>query len=92
MPYNETLSNRVRELLADAGDVGERLMFGGICFLVEGKMCVGVMKDDLMCRVGPHRYEEVLERRGCREMDFAGRPMLITLFPGAQTVALASRP
>jgi TfoX/Sxy family transcriptional regulator of competence genes len=49
-------------------------MFGGIAFMNNGKMCVGVIKDDLMVRLDPEIYLEVLEKNGCREMDFTGRP------------------
>jgi TfoX/Sxy family transcriptional regulator of competence genes len=50
-------------------------MFGGIAFMVRGNMCAGVIKDDLMLRVGTERYEDVLARPGARPMDFTGRPM-----------------
>jgi len=75
MAYDEKLSDRIREALADVPLVEEKLMFGGVCYMVDGKMCVGVVKDEMMCRVGTAVYEEALEKRGCREMDFAGKPM-----------------
>ena len=50
-------------------------MMGGLCFMVKGKMCVGVEKNRLMARVGPDAYEDALTRKGCRPMDFTGRPM-----------------
>lgn len=50
-------------------------MFGGICFMVNNKMCVGVVNDEMMCRINPEIQEEVLAQRGCRIMDFTGRPM-----------------
>lgn len=75
MAYNETLSDRIREALADVPCVSEKLMFGGICYMVNDKMCVGVAEDEMMCRIGPDQYEAALERRGCREMVFTGKPM-----------------
>ena len=75
MAYNENLVNRVRERLSHLKQVEEKAMFGGICFMVNGKMCMGVTKDDLMCRIDPDVENEALERRGCRPMDFTGRPM-----------------
>lgn len=48
---------------------------GGIAFMVEDKMCVGVVKDNLMARIDPEIYEQSLQNPGCREMDFTGRPM-----------------
>lgn len=50
-------------------------MFGGVCFMVNDKMCVGVVKDDMMCRIDPALDHEVLEKPGCRPMDFTNRPM-----------------
>jgi TfoX/Sxy family transcriptional regulator of competence genes len=75
MAYNETLSNRIREALEKIPGVEEKYMFGGVCYMVDGKMCIGVVKDEMMCRIGETAQEESLEKAGCREMDFAGRPM-----------------
>ena len=50
-------------------------MFGGVCFMVNGKMCVGVEKERLMVRLDPEKYEEVLEMNGCVPMDFTGKVM-----------------
>ena len=49
-------------------------MMGGLCFLVDDKMCVGVEKERLMVRLDPEIYEQVLKRKGCVPMDFTGRP------------------
>ena len=43
--------------------------------MVNGKMCVGIIDDEMMCRIDPDVYEKALEKKGCREMDFTGRPM-----------------
>lgn len=75
MSFNEALNNRIREALADTPKVQEKYMFGGVCHMVNGKMCIGVVKDEMMCRIGPEHYEESLERSGCREMVFTGKPM-----------------
>jgi TfoX/Sxy family transcriptional regulator of competence genes len=75
MAFDEKLSNRIRKVLADLPDVSEKYMFGGVCYMVNGKMCIGVVKDKLMCRVGPDVYEAVLENNGCSEMVFTGKPM-----------------
>lgn len=74
MPLNEKLAARVRELLADQPKLEEKRMFGGLCFMVNDKMLMGVT-EELMCRVGPEAYEAALEQPGVREMDFTGRPM-----------------
>ncbi|HEV7350427.1 TfoX/Sxy family protein [Telluribacter sp.] len=75
MPYNQTLAERVREQLVPLTDVEEKEMMGGLAFMYKDKMCVGVIKDDLLCRIDPDLYKEVLEKNGCRPMDFTGRPM-----------------
>lgn len=50
-------------------------MFGGLCFTLNGNMFVGVMKDDLMVRVGPEGHDAALKQPGARPMDFTKRPM-----------------
>ena len=75
MAYNEKLAQKIRTRLADVSNIEEKEMFGGIAFMNNGKMCVGIIKDDMMCRIDPDLYEEALEKNGCREMDFTGRPM-----------------
>jgi hypothetical protein len=75
MAYDSGLAQRVREVLAHQGSFGERKMFGGLAFLLEGKMVVGILGSTLMARVGPTHYPEALMRSHVREMDFTGRPM-----------------
>jgi TfoX/Sxy family transcriptional regulator of competence genes len=75
MAYSSTLAARIRESLENVPDVVEKEMMGGLCFMVNAKMCVGIIKDDLMCRIDPEMQETALERHGCRIMDFTGRPM-----------------
>ena len=75
MAYDEGLVQRVREILADEPGVVEKKMFGGQSFMVQGNMSCGVLKEDLVVRVGPEQYEAALSRPLAREMDFTGRPM-----------------
>lgn len=75
MAFNEELNNKVREALMNIPNVEEKHMFGGVCYMVDGKMCVGIVKDEMMCRIDPLIYDDVLEREGCREMVFTGKPM-----------------
>ncbi len=76
MAYNEKLAAMTRELIAvSAKKITEKAMFGGLCFMVNDKMAVGVEKERLMVRLDPARYEEVLEKEGCRPMDFTGKVM-----------------
>ena len=84
MAYNEQLAGRVRELFSEHLKVEEKKMMGGLTFMVNSKMCVGILNDDLMVRIAPEEYEKALERPGCREMDFTGRPMKGFVFVGPE--------
>lgn len=75
MAYNEDLADRTRKALIDQRAVEEKKMMGGLTFMVNGKMCVGILKDDLMVRLDPKVYETALQKIGCREMNFTGKPM-----------------
>lgn len=76
MAYNEKLADRVREIIANTPKkVEEKRMFGGLCFMVSDKMCVGVEQERLMVRLDPSKYEEVMEKDGCKPMDFTGKVM-----------------
>jgi hypothetical protein len=75
MAFNEALAQRVRSLLIAKPGFLEKKMFGGICFMLHGNMACGVVKDLLVVRVGPGRYNEALERPHCSLFDLTGRPM-----------------
>jgi TfoX/Sxy family transcriptional regulator of competence genes len=75
MAYNELLADRVREKFAALGNTEEKEMMGGLVFMYNEKMCAGIIKDDLMCRIDPELHEIVVEKNGCRTMDFTKRPM-----------------
>ena len=75
MPYNEALAQRVRATLAEQAAVDEKKMFGGLAFMLNGNMCCGIIRDDLMVRVGPEQYADAFAQPHVRELDFTGRPM-----------------
>jgi len=75
MAYDEKLATRVRKALSGESKVEEKKMMGGLTFMVDGKMCVGVFKSELMCRIDPDVREEALKKNGCRQMELTGRPM-----------------
>jgi TfoX/Sxy family transcriptional regulator of competence genes len=87
MAYDEGLAERIRLVLDDEERVSEKEMFGGVAFLLDGKMFVGIVKEDLMVRVGPDRYDESLTRAHVRPMDFTGKPMLGYVFVAPDGVA-----
>ena len=86
MAYSEFLADRVRQRLLLKGPVTEKKMMGGLIFMINDKMCMGIdidkssKNDRLMVRVGKLPYEELLEREGSRPMDFTGRVMRGFLF------------
>lgn len=76
MAYDEQLAERIRAILAaERDDVRERKMFGGIAFMAGGHMCVGVIGEDLMARLGEDGADAALDEPHTRPMDFTGRPM-----------------
>jgi TfoX/Sxy family transcriptional regulator of competence genes len=75
MAYYEILAHRVRALLADQPALTERKMFGGLAFMLHGNMCCGIVRDELMVRVGADQYGAALAQPHAREIDFTGRPM-----------------
>ena len=75
MSYDEGLAERLRDALADAPNISEKKMFGGLCLMVSGNMCCGIVDETLMARVGADQYEECLGLPYAREMDFTGKPL-----------------
>lgn len=100
MAYNETTAIRLRNILYDKNIAfTEKKMFGGICFMVDDKMCFGIMinkkhnEELLMCRMSEADCEIVLENENCIPMDFTGKPMKGYVFvteKGFQTTIEAS--
>lgn len=85
MPYSEFLADRLRQRFSKYAAI-EKKMMGGLVFMVNDKMCIGVdtdrktKQDRLMVRVGKATYDDLLKKKGCREMDFTGKPMKGYLF------------
>ena len=80
MAYDEALAERMQDAVTGKRGVTTKKMFGGICFLLDGKMFAGVVKGDLMVRVGTDAEAIALTKPGVRPMDFTGRPMKGYLF------------
>ena len=74
MVSNEQLNDKIRALIKHR-KLSEKKMFGGMAFLLNGNMCFGTLKDDLIIRVGLERYKEALAMPHARPMDFTGRPI-----------------
>lgn len=87
MPGNEKHTDWVREMIAQKEtNIEEKKMFGGLCFMVNDKMCVGVKKERLMFRLDPGLFDEVIEKEGCRPMEMQGRIMKGYVFVDADVL------
>ncbi len=86
MAYDEEFADRIRKLLARRKGLVEKRMFGGIAFMLRGHMCCGVVKNELMVRVGPDAYEDALAQPHARPMDFTGRPLKGFVYVGAEGI------
>jgi len=87
MAYNEKLAEKIRLSLASVRNVKEKKMFGGIAFMMNEKMCVGVDKDDLMLRCEPDQTDELLTKKGVRIFDLTGKPMKGWLLIGPEATS-----
>ena len=75
MAYDETLADEIRARIGGSGEVVEKQMFGGIAFMINGNMAVGVSGDELMVRVGKEAHDDTVTLSGARIFDMSGRPM-----------------
>jgi TfoX/Sxy family transcriptional regulator of competence genes len=75
MAYSESLADRIRGIVARHRGVTEKKMFGGVGFLLNGNMLVGVWKTSLIVRIGPDEYEAALREPHVGEFDITGKPM-----------------
>ena len=76
MAYDQALSDRIADFFTARRITFEiKTMMGGPCFMVDNKMCVGVLDQRLMVRFDPALDAGVMQRPGCKPMDFTGRVM-----------------
>jgi TfoX/Sxy family transcriptional regulator of competence genes len=76
MAFDEHLADRIRNVLKERRvRSDEKKMMGGLCFMVKDKMTAGIIDNKLMARIDPEIYEQALKKKGCKEMDFTGKPM-----------------
>jgi TfoX/Sxy family transcriptional regulator of competence genes len=85
MVYDTSLAQRMHEILHSRGAFQEKKMFGGIAFMYNGNMALGVLHDDLFARIGLERYEAALKQPGIELFSPTGKPMVgwITVTPQA---------
>ena len=82
MAYDDKLAVRLCAALGCQKGLTEKKMFGGLSFMLGGNMCCGVLKDDLVVRVGPGGFQEALAEPHVRPMDFTGRPIRGMVYVG----------
>lgn len=76
MPYDEYLAERIERILIDKKvEFHAKKMMGGLCYMMDDKMLCGIVRDELMARVGPDVYQDALNHDGASEMNFTGRSM-----------------
>ncbi len=75
MAFDKGLAERIRDLLLPRQGITEKKMFGGLAFMLNGHMFVGILGDRLMARVGPDAYAAALQQTHVCEMDFTGKPL-----------------
>jgi TfoX/Sxy family transcriptional regulator of competence genes len=75
MVYNPSLAQRIREILLKRTPIQEKKMFGGIAFMLNGNMALGVLRDDLIARIGLEKYENALRQPGIELFTPTGKPM-----------------
>lgn len=89
MACDGALAARVRGMLSPVAGFSEKKMFGGLCFLIRGNMCCGVLKDELILRLESSRAREFQQRPHTRPMDFTGRPLKGFVFVEAEGLRTA---
>jgi len=87
MAFDETLAQRIRVALADEAKIIEKKMFGGIAFMVRGHMTVGIVKNELLVRVGPDTHDKALAKPHAKVMNFTGKPMTGFIYVEAPGIA-----
>ena len=86
MAFDETLAKRIRKVLDHRNDLVEKHMFGGVCFMIRGRMCCGIIDSSLMVRLDPDEADRVADEPHVRPMDFTGKPMRGYLFVDAEGI------
>lgn len=87
MAFDETLAKQVRKHFDGRRDFVEKHMFGGVCFMIRGRMCCGIIDSSLMVRLDPDVADRVADQPHVRPMDFTGKPMRGYLFVDPEGIA-----
>ena len=72
MACDKFLEERMNQVLKSKKITSEaKKMMGGLCYMVDDKMCFGIIKDEMMARIDPEIYDSCIAKEGCKEMNFA---------------------
>ncbi len=75
MTDDERLAGRIRAILSQRNGYSERNMFGGVCFMIHGNMCVGTWKGSLIVRLDRKKHDETLAEPHTKPANITGRIM-----------------
>ena len=75
MAYSESLAQRIRQNFVGRRGTTEKKLFGGVGFLIDGNLCVGIWKNSLIVRLGPEQGQAALKKPNVVPFDITGRPM-----------------
>ena len=75
MAYDEGLAERLESLMPQLAGLTETHMFGGFGYLLNGNMCIGIWKDELILRVGIDVAEDLLKQPNITPFDITGKAM-----------------
>ena len=87
MAYDESLAGRIRSHIGDHPAVTEKKMFGGVAYMLQGNMAVGIHKDSLMVRVPSEDHDSILGEPGVSDFDLTGKKMRGWVLVGAEAIA-----
>ena len=73
MAYSEQIARRIKNSLVGISNVEEKKMFGGLAFMVNGKMCITAGPDRMMCRIDPDIHDREIQKEGCTTVVMGGR-------------------
>ena len=87
MAYDQELANRALRAFETLHPFIDKKMFGGMGIMVNGNMCVGVVKDSLVVRVGKDDYHSTLNEDGVSPFDFTGKPLTGWVYVDGSVIA-----
>lgn len=75
MSYNVDLEERIDRVISRLGNLDKKRMFGGIGYILNGNLCFGIHKDDLILRTSKEQSEKMMNDDDIRPFDITGKPM-----------------